>query len=112
MGAAKSNTLVLPVAGVKADSGKPMPRLLFGSLANEVIGVIDVLTYGATKYSPDNWKYVEPSRYWDALFRHLLTHLEGVEKNDPESGLSHLAHACCNLLFLMHLERETNEPKV
>ena len=26
------------------------------------------------------------------------------ERNDPESGLSHLAHAICNLMMLIHYE--------
>ena len=89
--------------GVKLDGGKPMPRLLYGSMPEAVAAVVDVLSFGARKYSDDNWKKVEPHRYIDALYRHLNAHHKG-EKVDAESGLPHLAHATCCLLFLLHHE--------
>jgi len=60
------------------------------------------VTDGATKYSPDNWKYVRPfeERYTDAALRHFVAHLTG-EIIDPDSGSTHLAHVVANLLFLM-----------
>jgi hypothetical protein len=62
---------------------------------------VDVLTFGAEKYEPDNWKYVPDSkrRYFDALQRHVWAWKEG-EQIDPESGKHHLAHALCSLAFL------------
>lgn len=58
-----------------------------------------VLTYGAEKYAPNNWQKVKPpSRYLDAALRHLATYADG-EDDDEESGLSHLAHAACCVLF-------------
>lgn len=92
-----------PPVGVKADGGKPMPRLLHESMAGAVASVVDVLSFGARKYSDDNWKNVEPKRYTDALYRHLNAHHKG-ESNDAESGLPHLAHAACCVLFLLHHE--------
>jgi len=61
----------------------------------------EVLTFGAEKYEPDNWKHVPDSkrRYFDAMQRHLWAWKEG-EQNDPESGKNHLAHALCCLMFL------------
>ena len=61
----------------------------------------EILTFGAEKYEPDNWKYVPDSkrRYFDALQRHVWAWKEG-EQNDPESGKNHLAHALCCLMFL------------
>ena len=49
-----------------------------------------------------NWRYVEnpQTRYYDAAMRHLLAWFEG-EKNDEETGLNHLAHAGCDILFLL-----------
>ena len=84
--------------GVKHDGEKPMMGLLpFGPLRE----VAKVLTFGAKKYAPGNWKKVTPpSRYFDAALRHLADYAEG-EDDDQESGLSHLAHATCCLLFAL-----------
>jgi len=67
--------------------------------------VVRVLTYGARKYAPHNWQKVSHARerYFAASLRHLSAWWEG-EKVDPESGLPHLAHATCCLLFLMWFE--------
>lgn len=67
--------------------------------------VVAVLTYGARKYSPGNWRRVsEPrDRYFAAAQRHV-TAWWGGEKVDPESGELHLAHAICCLLFLLELD--------
>lgn len=66
--------------------------------------VVKVLTYGAKKYEKDNWKYVPDgeNRYFDAALRHIWAHKEG-EINDPETGMSHMAHAICCLMFINDL---------
>lgn len=60
------------------------------------------LTATAKFTGDENWKHVRPfrKRYLGALLRHVTAWAEG-ERNDPESGKSHLAHAGCCLLFLM-----------
>lgn len=64
-----------------------------------------VLTYGAKKYKPNNWRNVDDTdRYVAALYRHLEAWRDG-EKVDKESGLSHLAHALTNVAFLLHLDK-------
>lgn len=63
----------------------------------------EVLTFGAQKYPANSWKQVESTRYRAAALRHLFAYLSG-EKNDPESGLEHLAHARVNIGFLISLE--------
>jgi len=86
-------------AGVKYDNGKPQWSLLpFRALTQ----VVEVLTYGAKKYAPDNWKKVPDARrrYIDAGFRHLTAYTTG-ETNDPETGKHHLAHAICCMLYLV-----------
>ena len=90
--------------GAKFDAGKPRWDLLPW---DEVGQVVEVLTHGAVKYAPDNWKHVEDGRdrYFAALLRHIHAHRMG-DVLDPESGLTHLAHAACNLLFLMHFEQQ------
>jgi len=64
--------------------------------------IVKVLTHGAKKYSDNNWKHVErfEDRYYAALRRHIAAWRKG-EKIDPESKLSHLAHAGCNIFFLL-----------
>lgn len=62
---------------------------------------VKVLTFGAQKYERDNWQKVPDSkrRYFDALQRHMWAWKQG-EQNDQESGINHLAHAMCCLMFL------------
>ena len=62
---------------------------------------VKVLTFGAQKYERNNWIHVQDGkrRYFDALQRHVWAWKKG-EVNDPESGLHHLAHAMCCLMFL------------
>lgn len=83
--------------GRKYDDAKPEMYLL-PPLATLEVG--KVLTYGANKYSPDNWRKLDnlQNRYTSAAMRHILAHTSG-EKNDEETGLSHLAHAICCLMF-------------
>ena len=84
--------------GRKFDGGKPQYGLIPPLALEETV---KVLTFGAQKYEPDNWKHVPDSkrRYFDALQRHLWQWKQG-EQNDQETGLSHLAHAMCCLMFL------------
>ena len=68
-----------------------------------------VLTFGARKYSPDNWKKGTPERYRAALLRHTFAYLKG-ELLDPESGLPHLAMIGVNAMFLSWFESWFNRP--
>lgn len=71
--------------------------------------VAKVLTFGANKYSRENWKKCQnPELYMDALIRHIEAYRRG-EQCDPETLLHHFAHAACNLMFLYWMEY--NEPK-
>lgn len=83
----------------KADKGKLELSLVNPQL---VKAVAEVRMYGTEKYGDsENWRKVEPKRYVDALYRHLLAYIEGNEV-DEESGLSHLAHMACNISFLLN----------
>lgn len=85
----------------KADKGKLELSLVNTEL---VKAVAEVRMYGTEKYGDsENWRKVEPKRYVDALYRHLLAYIEGDEI-DEESGLSHLAHMACNISFLLDKE--------
>lgn len=72
--------------------------------------VVKVLTFGARKYSARNWeKGIRYGRVYAALQRHMTAWWSGKD-NDPETGLNHLAHAGCCLLFLLaFVEREMDE---
>ncbi len=43
------------------------------------------------------------SRPLAACLRHVFSYIGGEDK-DPETGLSHLAHASCCLMFLLEFE--------
>jgi hypothetical protein len=67
--------------------------------------IAEVLTYGAKKYDANNWcRGAAWGRYFAALCRHIFAWWGG-ENKDPETGLSHLAHAGCCLIFLMSYQR-------
>jgi len=88
----------LPLEGVKDDHGKAPWHLLPPDAMEEVL---NVLSYGADKYAPRNWeKGMDWSRPFSAMMRHMWAWWSG-EDNDRESGLSHLAHAACCVLFLL-----------
>lgn len=93
--------------GRKFDGNKPQYGLLPPKALKETV---KVLTLGAIKYEPDNWKIVPEaqSRYFDALMRHLWDWKTG-EQLDPETGINHLAHAMCNILFLLERDLHTEE---
>lgn len=92
---------IAELAGVKHDAGKLQWSLIPGRAQVELVRV---LTYGAHKYSPEGWREVRPlGRYVDAAHRHLSAWQMG-EREDQESGIHHLAHAVCNLMFLLEIE--------
>jgi hypothetical protein len=93
--------IVEPVVGVKFDQGKLGMHLLPPEL---LIGVSSILDFGAKKYAPRNWeKGMDWSRVFSSLMRHMWAWWRGEDK-DPETGMSHLWHAGCNIAFLIAYE--------
>jgi hypothetical protein len=93
---------------IKHDTGKAPIDLIDPQW---LIGVAEVLGFGAQKYSAHNWrKGMNWSRLYAAAQRHLLTFQSG-EITDPESGHPHLYHAACNLMMLsgLHDKPEWND---
>jgi len=92
------------INGVKYDVGKLRWDLLPFEIIQEVV---KVLTYGAQKYEDDNWKKVKNARrrYFAACCRHIVDWWLGEEK-DPETGCHHLAHAICDLIFLIWFDKQ------
>ena len=89
------------MSGVKHDAGKlPLDLLPFDALDS----VAAVLAHGAAKYEARNWELgMRWGRLFGAALRHLFAWGRG-ERLDPESGLPHLAHAACCVLFLLAYE--------
>jgi len=90
---------------VKFDEQKPRPSLVYYSLIKEIA---KVRQYGIEKYGhSEDWRETtnQEERYKDAILRHIFEYIEG-EENDQESGLKHLAHAACNIMFLIEGEKE------
>lgn len=84
--------------GVKHDSGKPRMDLLSPYALEEIA---KVMTFGASKYGDNNWRGgILWSRVFGALLRHVWAFWRGEDK-DSETGLSHLAHAGCCVMFLL-----------
>ena len=90
-----------PTSFVKHDDGK----LRFDLVpARALAAWAQVLAHGAVKYDDHNWrKGTKWSRYFAASQRHLWAWWAG-ETHDPETGENHLAHAMCNLGFLLEFQ--------
>lgn len=85
----------------KADQGKPCPSLCPASLIDAVTAV---RMFGLKKYhDPDNWKQVEPERFWEATLRHTLKAWNNPYSIDKESGLPNLWHIATNVAFLIEM---------
>ena len=90
------------------DGGNPKDRI--GSTkpplglipASAEIAESVVMGLGARKYGAFNWRRtdIRVTIYIDAARRHLAQWIDG-EDNDPESGVSHLAHARASLGILI-----------
>jgi hypothetical protein len=91
---------------LKFDDGKLPLHLLSTEAMNQTAAV---LQFGADKYAAHNWrKGFVWSRPLAAAMRHITAFNAGEDK-DPESGLSHLAHAACCIMFLLEFEKTHKE---
>lgn len=90
--------------GAKLDAGKNRAGLVLNGFARALLEVSEVGTFGADKYTPQGWMQVPDGveRYTDAMYRHLLAEAAG-ERDDPETGLYHAAHAAWNALARLDL---------
>lgn len=100
-------TIIIPKKSVdtgalKFDQDKLPLHLLSTEAMNQTAAV---LAFGAVKYAEHNWrKGFAWSRPLAAAMRHITAFNNGEDK-DPESGLSHLAHAACCIMFLLEFEK-------
>lgn len=91
--------------GAKMDAGKICAGAL-GGFSRALLAVAEVSTHGIEKYRRDSWQEVPDGieRYNDAMWRHLLQ-----QGDDADSGLSHKAHACWNMLAELELTLHEND---
>ena len=83
--------------GTKFDQEKSRVELVDPAF---IEGIGKVLAFGAQKYEAHNWrKGIKISRLLGGALRHLLSLLRG-EDTDPESGLPHVHHLGCCVMFL------------
>lgn len=98
----------MKTSAVKFDDGKVDWSLVpFEALE----GMAQVLEFGAKKYDRWNWTTgggFKWTRILGSCLRHIFAFMRG-EDNDPESGLSHISHAQCNLLFLAYYIRNKDK---
>lgn len=95
---------------IKHDNGKTDWSLVPWESVEQIA---KVLQFGAKKYDSDNWRTGEGfdyTRVLNSAMRHMVAFQKGEDK-DPESGLSHLAHLGCNVLFLLYYQEHSNRYK-
>lgn len=83
--------------GLRFNEGKPRYDLIH-PIAEK--GLVDVLTFGSTKYEEHNW---EKGMRWSKVIASLKRHMAAIERGedyDKESGLLHIDHLQCNAHFL------------
>ena len=99
--------------GLKFDGDKPRMNLVVTGMPHALLEIGKVLTFGASKYEANSWKGVPngEERYLAASIRHNLQRQCG-EVLDKESGLMHLAHEACNILFQLELELTKKSEKL
>jgi hypothetical protein len=100
---------------VKHDQDKTDWSLMPFECVEEINKVLD---FGAKKYAAHNWRTgsgFSYTRVISSLLRHTFAWIRG-EDLDPESGLSHLSHMGCNVIFLIyynkHKDRYNNDDRV
>jgi hypothetical protein len=83
--------------------GKPQLSQIDNELLKQTAFVLE---FGERKYNRGNWrKGITYNRCIDSLMRHVAAFKEG-QTNDEETGLAHLGHAACNIMFLLRYEAD------
>ncbi len=75
--------------------------------AKAIDEVVQVLAFGKKKYGANNWMMRDSKEdkqaFMGAALRHIFAWQQGDDV-DKETGIDHLAHAACNLLFIQELK--------
>jgi hypothetical protein len=86
--------------GLRYNQGKLRYDLVHAKAERDMV---DVLTYGASKYSPDNWRQ---GMSWKSIIASLKRHLAAIElgedydNGEGGSGKLHVSNLACNAHFL------------
>jgi len=83
--------------GLRYNNGKKRYDLI---QPDALAGLVDVLTYGSTKYAERNW---ERGMKWSNVIASLKRHLAAIEQGidyDEETSMLHADHLQCNAHFL------------
>lgn len=70
--------------------------------AQGVLLAAECMTLNEEKYPDPVWETMSVYQHVDASLRHLFEFLKG--ERDPETGMSHLVHACCRILMAVSRE--------
>ena len=90
-----SDPIELFAGGVRRSDRKPRFDLIpFEFLES----VAEVLTRGAARYGPYNWKRGQKDFFLDA-WNHAFVHLQKFKEGDRSED--HLAHLACNVAFMV-----------
>ena len=82
--------------GKKYNKGKPPLSLIDGEF---LLGMAQVLAFGAEKYDKHNWRLGIPvTETWESMQRHGLKYNDGQDL-DEESKLNHLFHVAVNAMM-------------
>lgn len=88
-------------AGLRFDAGKSRWDLV----PPEIGELVDVYTFGATKYAARNWELgMSWGRVFGSLLRHAWAFWRG-EDIDRETGMHHMAHCAWNAIALLTYSR-------
>jgi hypothetical protein len=94
-----------PTGSLRENKGKaPFSWFPYEAIEATTMVLYKSSTDGGGKYPRHNWRkgnYL--SVPLDSALRHIFKRMRG-EKNDPETGLPHLWHALCNLVFAVFYE--------
>lgn len=90
-----------PGGGKKDDGGKLMLQLIDAEFLHQVG---EVLTFGANKYSPYNWRGLDKERVEGSLLRHINNWRRGEQYDKDSPNAHNLIAATANLMFLWYLD--------
>ena len=98
---------IAPTDTPKRDDGKYKAHLVNKEIIEAIARVRE---FGVAKYGGEHgWKMMTEVDYLDAMLRHADACRSDINSRDKESGILHLAHVACNIMFLLVMMTERGE---